>query len=147
MKLDPLPYFAYGSNMNLGQMGRRCPGATLLGTARLDGYRFVINETGYATIERFPGRHVEGVLWNLLAEHHPILDEYEDHLEGGYDRCWREVFSSLNKAHLALVYIDHLRTRPSSPNPGYLEAILEGAIANGLSPDYIGSLREFERLR
>lgn len=133
--------------MNLGQMERRCPGAILLGTARLDGYRFVINETGYATIERIQGSHVEGVLWKLLEDHHPILDEYEDHLEGGYDRCWREVHGSLNEPQMALIYIDHVRTRPSPPNPGYLEIVIEGAIANGLSPDYIDSLREFGRLR
>lgn len=143
MKRDPLPYFAYGSNMNLAEMARRCPGAAPLGTARLDGYRFLINETGYATIAPAPAQHVEGVLWELLEEHHPILDEYEDHQMGGYDRCYREVRNGEEERRLALVYIDHLRTRISPPNPGYLEKVIEGAVTHGLSPEYIDELRAF----
>lgn len=43
-------YFAYGSNMDVRQMGQRCPGATLLWTATLGGYRFIINRRGVATV-------------------------------------------------------------------------------------------------
>lgn len=31
-------YFAYGSNLNLGQMAGRCPESTTVQTARLEGY-------------------------------------------------------------------------------------------------------------
>ena len=31
-------YFAYGSNLNFEQMAYRCPEATVVGTAKLDGY-------------------------------------------------------------------------------------------------------------
>lgn len=36
-------YFAYGSNMDTGQMAHRCPGARKVGIALLNGYRFIIN--------------------------------------------------------------------------------------------------------
>ena len=31
-------YFAYGSNLNFEQMAYRCPEATVVGTAKLEGY-------------------------------------------------------------------------------------------------------------
>ena len=48
-------HFAYGSNMSRALMGVRCPGATALGTATLDGWRFVIGVDAYASVVRQPG--------------------------------------------------------------------------------------------
>lgn len=38
-------YFAYGSNLNLDQMARRCPDAEPVGRVRLDGYRLAFRRT------------------------------------------------------------------------------------------------------
>ena len=35
-------YFAYGSNLNVEQMKRRCPNATEISSAVLDGYQVVL---------------------------------------------------------------------------------------------------------
>ncbi|KIH92584.1 hypothetical protein SPBR_03241 [Sporothrix brasiliensis 5110] len=43
-------YFAYGSNMALAQMNRRCPGSKFVGRGILYGYRWQINERGYANV-------------------------------------------------------------------------------------------------
>ncbi|KAF2650390.1 hypothetical protein K491DRAFT_133745 [Lophiostoma macrostomum CBS 122681] len=43
-------YFGYGSNLWLEQMRTRCPTSNYLGVARLDGYRWIINERGYANV-------------------------------------------------------------------------------------------------
>ena len=37
-------YFAYGSNLNFEQMAYRCPEATVVGTAKLDGYELALQE-------------------------------------------------------------------------------------------------------
>ena len=42
-------YFAYGSNLNFEQMAYRCPEATVVGTAKLDGYELAFRR-GYLTI-------------------------------------------------------------------------------------------------
>ena len=34
-------YLAYGSNLNVPQMRRRCPTATILGTAKLRGWELL----------------------------------------------------------------------------------------------------------
>ncbi|KAL1648495.1 hypothetical protein SLS58_002250 [Diplodia intermedia] len=50
-------YFAYGSNLWLDQMHRRCPSSVYLGVGRLHGsnssntgWRWIINERGYANV-------------------------------------------------------------------------------------------------
>lgn len=47
-------YIAYGSNLNVRQMLRRCPGARVLGTAVLTGWELLFKGSGtgsYLTIE------------------------------------------------------------------------------------------------
>ena len=34
-------YIAYGSNLNLPQMERRCPGASVVGTSEVKGYELL----------------------------------------------------------------------------------------------------------
>ena len=48
-------YFAYGSNMSVGQMRARCPAARAVGPAQLDGWRFFINRRGTAAIRPAAG--------------------------------------------------------------------------------------------
>ncbi|KAF9632337.1 hypothetical protein BFW01_g3199 [Lasiodiplodia theobromae] len=56
----PTLYFAYGSNLWLAQMRRRCPSSVYLGVARLRSngngshWRWVINERGYANVVEIP---------------------------------------------------------------------------------------------
>ena len=63
-------YFAYGSNLNLDQMARRCPDAEPVGRVRLDGYRLAFRRTGggYLTILPDKGNHVDGLLWKVSAQ-------------------------------------------------------------------------------
>ena len=42
-------YFAYGSNLNFGQMSYRCLEATVVGTAKLEGYELAFRR-GFLTI-------------------------------------------------------------------------------------------------
>ncbi|KAI9646721.1 hypothetical protein NHQ30_004718 [Ciborinia camelliae] len=50
----PTLYFAYGSNLSLTQMQTRCPNSTYYGLGLLQGYRWIINERGYANIVSDP---------------------------------------------------------------------------------------------
>ena len=47
---NPTIYFGYGSNLWLHQMALRCPTSQYLGVARLNGYRWIINDRGYANV-------------------------------------------------------------------------------------------------
>ena len=63
---DKRYYLAYGSNLNVPQMRRRCPGATILGTAKLRGWELLFrgSKTGsYLTIEEREGCEVPVAVW------------------------------------------------------------------------------------
>ena len=46
----PAFYFGYGSNMRKDQMIQRCPQSKFIGIGCLDGWRWQINERGYANV-------------------------------------------------------------------------------------------------
>ena len=68
-------YIAYGSNLNVEQMMRRCPGAKPIGTASGSGY--------YLTIEPKIGSKVPVAVWEVTPEDEEALDRYE-----GYPRFY-----------------------------------------------------------
>ncbi|KAH6604233.1 hypothetical protein Trco_007679 [Trichoderma cornu-damae] len=45
-------YFAYGSNLSTEQMRQRCPYSTAVGLGKITGWRWIINQRGYANIVR-----------------------------------------------------------------------------------------------
>jgi gamma-glutamylcyclotransferase len=89
-------YFAYGSNLSLEQMARRCPESRLHGLGVLPGFEWVIGERGYANVVRTaapptpdePG--VYGLLYELGGEggaDEAALDGYE-----GVSWVYKKVF-------------------------------------------------------
>lgn len=61
-KINQDIYYAYGSNLNLRQMARRCPTAKLLGTGVIPDYELLFRgrEEGhsYLTVRPCPGAQV-----------------------------------------------------------------------------------------
>lgn len=74
MLLEEL-YFAYGSNLNLGQMAVRCPQAGVVGKAVLEGYELAFRR-GVLTILPKEGGRVNGLLWRVNAWDELTLDRY-----------------------------------------------------------------------
>ncbi len=73
-------YVAYGSNMDLGQMARRCPGAFAFAKGTVKGYRLLFKGSAsgsYATIEPCEGAEVPVLLWSIDLRHERALDRYE----------------------------------------------------------------------
>jgi gamma-glutamylcyclotransferase (GGCT)/AIG2-like uncharacterized protein YtfP len=68
-------YFAYGANLNLRGMKRRCPKAEPVTAATLKGYRLEFRT--YATIVAEPKAEVLGALYRLTPHCFRSLDEYE----------------------------------------------------------------------
>ena len=78
-------YFAYGSNMHRPAMKRRCPGASALGPAMLNGYRFFVGLEGWGSVAPSAGDSVHGVLWRLTPRDIAALHAYELLHQGLYD--------------------------------------------------------------
>ena len=130
-------YFAYGSNMNLAQMARRCPGAQLGIQAELPGWRYFINGNGYAGIEKFSGGLVRGSLWSLLPQHWEALDQYEGVAGGYYEKKKMDVLSSRNGKQLPVwVYLSN-DYNYGTPSSSYQEIVVQGARDVNLPESYL----------
>src|SRR3990172_10463463 len=76
-------YFAYGSNLDLVRFRRRCPGAVVIGRARLPDYQLAFTRYsrsergGVADIVPQPGAVVWGALYEIDEACLGTLDEYE----------------------------------------------------------------------
>lgn len=151
--LEKKLYFAYGSNMNLGQMNFRCPDAEVLETARLEGYRLAFRSNGgrrgVATILPDPDSHVDGVLWEISATDERNLNHYE-----GFPRLYGKqtltVENQLGKELTAMAYVMNApyKDRSAVPSASYLRGILRGCQQNGVDtrPVLAANLDALERI-
>jgi type I restriction enzyme M protein len=131
---QPLPeklYFAYGSNLGLGQMRKRCPTYEVVGKATLPSYRWQINARGFANILPSAGDYVEGILYKLSATDQHALNSYEV-------RYSKEIVTvKVNASAVeALVYIDP-NTDEGTLSSEYGARIKVGIIDAKLSPEYV----------
>ena len=120
-------YLAYGSNLHIGQMQRRCPTAEVLGASTLHGYRLVFN--GVATIEPDPDRSVPVLLWDIKPADEIPLDRYE-----GYPGLYRRATVQVGRDGRtvgAMVYIMNPKGI-APPSPYYYDVIRKGYEMNGL---------------
>lgn len=77
-------YFAYGSNLHLEQMKRRCPESKYIGTGRLRNYRWQINSRGYANVIKADGFWVDGLCYQISVSDEARLDISEGVATGAY---------------------------------------------------------------
>ena len=82
----PKVHFANGSNLHLRQMANRCPESRLLGIGRLWGYRWQINERGYANVVEHIASHVDGICYLLNDTDEAHLDINEGVGVGAYEK-------------------------------------------------------------
>ncbi len=95
-------YFAYGSNLNFEQMAYRCPEATAVGIAKLDGYELAFRR-GYLTILPKEGASVEGLIWSVTDHDESQLDCYEGY-PTFYDKETMTVTDAGGTPHEIMVY-------------------------------------------
>ncbi len=134
------PYFAYGSNMASSQMAARCPGATLLGVARLPDYRLAFDAWSdrrgglVADALPAPGRDLWGVLWDVNDAHAAALDRYEGVARGQYRRENVSVQTATGEPVEAFAYIICDPGEEGPTTEGYRDILLEGAREHRLPP-------------
>lgn len=136
--------FAYGSNMHPLRMRTRVPGASLVGRARIEGHRLVINKRGRdgsakANLEADAEGVVWGVLWELTDGELTELDPHE----GGYERRAFESCDSTGAVIEVEAYVSDRLTDDPVPFDWYLEHMIAGARAGELPEDYVAWLESF----
>lgn len=132
-------YFAYGSNLDITQMQRRCPGSRPIGRAKLSGYNFQFDglsqnwsHAAAANIIPAKGKAVWGALYEMSDQNQVELDRYEPN----YERATLEVESEKFGRVMAITYLRSAR-KLGRPSPEYLSAIVKGAKDNDLPRDYV----------
>jgi hypothetical protein len=145
--MEPLRYFAYGSNMSGPRLAARIDSMRKLAVARLDGHRLCFHKVstdGSAKCNvhpsTHPDHHVIGVLFEIDRRERPILDRYEG-LGRGYE---------IKQVTLALVdgarldaftyYATHVDDQ-LLPYDWYKAHVLHGALEHGLPADYVAAIR------
>jgi gamma-glutamylcyclotransferase (GGCT)/AIG2-like uncharacterized protein YtfP len=135
-------YFAYGSNMNVDAMARRCPRSRAFGPARLERHRLCIMREGWLTVVRDPRAAVHGALWDLAISDLPALDRFEGVPRGLYAKVLRPVLTP-GGAKRALLYFG-ANAGPGTARPDAIAEALAAARYWRLPPEAIEAL---ERLR
>ena len=115
-------YIAYGSNLNLPQMERRCPTAKVVGPSEINNYELLFR--GVATVEPKEGASVPVLLWKIEALDEAALDRYE-----GWPHLYRKEMMDVElegKSVSAMVYVMNDVRFFGMPLKSYYKVIEEG---------------------
>ena len=114
-------YFAYGSNLNLFQMKRRCKDSIFLKKYELKGYRLNFrSKYRAADIEKSKNSIVVGALFEISKSDEKKLDVYED-----YPILYKKLyFTYYNKT--VMTYIMVHKTEFRYPTERYLNIVKRG---------------------
>lgn len=126
-------YIAYGSNLNIRQMRRRCPSARIIGTAELHGYELLFkgSRTGsYLTIEKKEGSTVPVAAWEVTEKDEEALDRYEGFPDFYYKTELmlpiKGIVSGKIRNRKCFVYIMHEDRPLGIPSELYMDTCREG---------------------
>ena len=114
-------YFAYGSNLNLFQMKRRCKDSVFLKKYELKGYKLNFrSKYRAADIEKSKNSIVPGALFEISKSDEKKLDVYED-----YPILYKKIyFYYYNKK--VMTYIMVKKTEFRYPTERYLNVVKQG---------------------
>lgn len=120
-------YVAYGSNLDIGMMERRCPDAEVVGTGILHGWELEFRD--YANIREDEKKSTPVLVWAVSASDEKALDRYEAfpelyRKEDVRFSVWDEDGNELQGEGMA--YVMNFKGGPREPSPLYY-AIIEKA--------------------
>ena len=128
-------YIAYGSNLDVDQMLRRCPDALTIGRSTIDGYKLVFrgnSRSGVANIEPCDGASVPVGIWSISPSDEDALDWYE-----GFPRLYVKQIFTLQvrgKKVKGMAYVMTPGHAITPPAKQYLNTIMEGYKDFGFDP-------------
>ena len=132
-----IKYFAYGSNLDLPQMKRRCPLSKLISKGSLSDYRLTFNrfssgwDGGVADVIREPGSKVWGLVFEISDTDLERLDRYEGYNKDQtslYER-WKTVIDTSNGQVCDVwVYTVVEKQKFVPPTSEYLQIIKDAAV-------------------
>lgn len=131
-------YIAYGSNLNLEQMSKRCPTAKVVGISKIRGYKLLFrgpHAGSVATIEPVKGEVVPVLVWEITPADEAALDRYE-----GWPFLYRKETFKIKvngKFVEAMAYIMNDGRPLGKPSHYYYKTILEGYKSAGFKEELL----------
>ncbi len=134
---DPLPYFAYGANLDPPTLKARTGGFVGVQPAKAVGYRLVFQTNsfsafGVASLEPSAGGQVAGALYRLSNEQASALDR-EEGVPNFYRKQEVKVLLSDGSFARAFTYVLAGEAVPRAPSRPYVLAASKGLAAFGYS--------------
>jgi len=125
-------YFAYGSNLNLFQMKRRCKDSVFLKKYELKGYKLNFrSKYRAADIEKSKNSIVPGALFEISKSDEKKLDVYED-----FPILYKKLyFTYYNKTVMTYIMVN--KTEFRYPTERYLNVVKQGYKDCNLNTDYL----------
>ena len=138
-------YLAYGSNLSVEQMERRCPDAKPIGKAILPDWKLLFKI--HATIEPRKGSKVPVLVWKISDRDEQNLDRYEGYpsyyIKQDVEFLMTDLRGRNPRPATAMVYIMADGHRVRMPMKGYVDILVEGYERFGFDMDILReALRE-----
>lgn len=127
-------YWAYGSNLCIRSMARRCPKAKPYEALTI--HNSALTFRGVADVVVRKGHLTPGGLWWITKECEDSLDAYEGVRSGFYLKRYLPM-TIRGKEHRVLFYQMATRNGIQPPAPSYLDTIAEGYIDFGLDQEWL----------
>ena len=130
-------YFAYGSNLDLVQMKRRCPSSKLISKGSLSGYRLTFNRFssgwggGVADVIQAQDSKVWGLVFEISDTDLERLDRYEGYHKDEtslYERWKTVIYTPNGQVSDVWVYTVVEKQKFVRPTPEYLQIIKSAAV-------------------
>lgn len=115
-------YFAYGSNLNMLQMKKRCADSVPVAKVKLKDFKLVFNH--FADIIQSKGDVVQGAIYEVSEKDIKNLDEYEEYPDL-YTKINVTVEDDLGKSYEAFVYV-MVKKNIDKPEQPYYQIIVDG---------------------
>lgn len=140
-------YFAYGSNLDIGQMMTRVGEWEISKKAMLHGWELVFDKPSKwwqaaANIRKNSSEIVFGVVYLITAEKFEVLKTYEL----GYDEIVipRDTidFESNESEVSVKTFVYTRKNSPKKPHPKYLNLIVKGLKQHGYEEDVIERVKQ-----
>lgn len=127
-------YIAYGSNLSLYEMSRRCPTAKLIGLGHLEDWELAFRY--YLDIQPCKGAKVPIALYEIHKEDKWALNQYEN-----FPTLYHLEFVDVKvdgKTYKGFVYVMNQDCYPYAlPSIGYLERVAYAYKELGFDTDYL----------
>lgn len=142
---DKFLYLAYGANLNIEGMRKRCPAAKRVGASYIEGTRLLFqgrrrDGNGVATIERCRNKHTPVGVWEITKACLESLDHFE-----GYPTLYRRTtvtFDLHGTPRMGIAYVMNYG-RKTAPSAYYLNTIREGYQSFGFDQRFLDEAVEF----